>query len=1336
MSNLPSRTTVVAILLGVTFQFAWLLTSYRLFRNSILTSTASEWLWLGSSLLVMLLVTVGIISWLQSRLPRRIHLISDDNRLRLLTENISDVIAEHDADGNLQYITANCATVMGYMPDELYDICFRDLVPPESKTILDDVEARIKKNPGSFITYQFQMRHKQGHMIWLEETVRAVVNPDTGKIQSIVTLTRDITERKQIEDQLRESEENYRLLADHISDIVSIHNAEGKIVYMSPSVKTMLGYNPEDLISLDALEFIHEQCKPAVYATVYAVFENPNQPFSIKYRFKHQQGHWVWCESHGSGIVGSDGKLQFIVWGTRDITERKRIEDQLRESEERYRLLAENMSDIITLQAPDGTLIYTSPSVKQMLGYTPQELANMERKEYVHEVHHQQLDDNLIQLKEHPDQPILFVHRVRHADGKWVWFETIGEAIVDENDELQSIISVSRDITERKRAEDLLKRNQLHLNLLAERATDLLVIYSKDGVFNYVSPSVHHILGYQEEDLQGIPAFEFLHEDDLKIWKRTFLEDFGLINQAARREELRFRHKDGHYVRFESHSYNITEDKQKGVTGVAAILRDITDRHQMEQDLRRSQQRLDSLINSPHDSIFLLDVNGIVLETNRRAAQRLKHTREELIGQTIFDLLSSNARQHYLEFRDKLVRDRKTLYQDVPLDGRWFSITAHPVFDEAGTTLALAFIERDITDRRRMEDELRRSEGRLRFIMDHVYDAIFLLDPHNSTYRFLSSGCERILGYRASELIGRSSESLIHPDDLPAIREHYVELSENGQTTFMFQHRFYHKRGDYIWLETRSTNIYNADGEIESIVAISRDITAQKQEIDKLAESEALFRMLTEYNTDLIGRLAPNGRVTYISPQIKTILGYEEAEVIGTNKLFDVLHPDDYELAMQNFARMIDDPSNPLPMSQYRLQHKEGHYVWFEGAGRAVLEPETSKISYVVNINRDITQRKAQIDALIESAARFRMLAEYANDMVALHNEEGEYIYVSPSCKLLLGYEQAELIGLNYKDLIHADDLDSYNSNAYFKILEDSTIITKEDYRYKHKDGHFVWIETTVRLSINHQLIGNGVRVSISRSVASHKQTEVQLQDMLSRERELSELKLQFIETVANEFHTPLATILSSSDMLHDQLETLQSEHTRNQIQKIAHQTQYMREIMDGVLLVAQAEVRRLKSAWDQVEVVSIARACFDEVYARHGIHHQANFESQWNKLTIYSDEHLLRQIIIHLLDNAFKYTPPQGSIQLRLHEEKPDLVITIADRGIGIPEEEQERLFQPFMRGSNNTDVSSIGLGLSIVQRCVTAMDGRVEVTSKVGEGTRFCIFLPLALPDSDLPQ
>jgi len=1059
---------------------------HRLFYRAESRSLFREILWFFGIFLL-----VSIILYIQKK-PGSQHptppadAISDDSRLQLLSENITDVIAVHDGNSKLQYITASCEQVMGYTPDELYQQCFHDLIPPESKQILKETDARIKNNPGEFINYQYQMRHKQGHIIWLDETLKAVIDSRTGEIQSLVTLTRDITARKQ-------------------------------------------------------------------------------------------------------------------------------IENQLRDSEARYRLLAENISDIVTLMNPDGTITYVSSSVEQILSYTPDELQEMNVAAYLHPESLNDMQVYLPQFASNPDESGIFTHRLKHKDGHWLWCETVIQGILDDGKKPKQIIGVTRDVTERKLAEEKERNNYFHLRLLSERATDLLVIYNIDGLFDYVSPSVQAILGYQPEELENTPAVELLHEEDLKIWKAAYLEDFGNPDRPPQRQQLRFRHKNGHYIRFESHSYNLSDNDNQGVIRVAAILRDMTGRYRMEQ-------------------------------------------------------------------------------------------------------------------------ELRQNEAQLRFIIDQVDDVVFMLDA-DGHYQYFSPSCERVLGYRPDELIGRSSASFIPPDDLPDIEQHYLSITKLREMSFSFQHRFLHKSGEYIWLETHSTNTYNAEGEVISIVSISREITAQKLEIDELAEREALFRLLAEYTSDLIGRLDPDGTVTYISPQIKDILGYEASEIKGT-RLFDKLHPDDVEQAWTNFQRIVDEPFQQLPLTEYRLQHRDGHYIWLEGTGRAVIDAETGKARYVVGLNRDITERKAQRDALIESEARFRLLAEYANDMIALHDKEGNFIYVSPSCRLLLGYEQDELIGLNYKALIHPEDLASFSSNIYFKTLDDSTIITKEDYRYKHKDGYFVWIETTARLAIKHTLMGESVRVSISRSIDKRKLAQIQLKENLKRERELNQQKLRFIEVITHEFRTPLTVILSSGELLDEHLEKLSPEQMRKHIQKIIHQTIYTREIMDGVLLIAQSEVKRLKAAWERVEIVSVAQGCFDQVYSRRIGGQQANFESHWDKLTIYSDERLLEQVIINLLDNAFKYTPAAGSILFRLDEEDAHLVITVSDTGIGIPEDEQARLFEPFTRGSNNSDISSVGIGLSIVQRSVDAMDGYVKVDSKLGAGTTFRVYLPLAMPNSSMPH
>lgn len=246
--------------------------------------------------------------------------------------------------------------------------------------------------------------------------------------------------------------------------------------------------------------------------------------------------------------------------------------------------------------------------------------------------------------------------------------------------------------------------------------------------------------------------------------------------------------------------------------------------------------------------------------------------------------------------------------------------------------------------------------------------------------------------------------------------------------------------------------------------------------------------------------------------------------------------------------------------------------------------------------------------------------------------------------------------------------------------------------------------------------------------VTQRKQLQNELYNSLAQERELSQLRAESISIVSHEYRTPLTTILSSTELLEYYSDRISDEKKLQHLNRIKISVKRMTQLLDDILILNKAEAGQLKLKPTWLELDKFCRELVEEISLPLEDKYTIIFNSVGQSINAYLDSNLLFQVLNNLLSNAIKYSPEGSRIELQLIRENGFGIFQISDRGIGIASEDMKRLFQPFQRGVNVSNVSGTGLGLSIVKKAVELQGGQITVQSELGEGTTFTIKLPLS--------
>ncbi len=245
--------------------------------------------------------------------------------------------------------------------------------------------------------------------------------------------------------------------------------------------------------------------------------------------------------------------------------------------------------------------------------------------------------------------------------------------------------------------------------------------------------------------------------------------------------------------------------------------------------------------------------------------------------------------------------------------------------------------------------------------------------------------------------------------------------------------------------------------------------------------------------------------------------------------------------------------------------------------------------------------------------------------------------------------------------------------------------------------------------------------------ITERQRLEEELRNALMKEKELSDLKSNIISVVSHEYRTPLATILSSTELLENYSHKWDQEKSQRHFKRIENSVHHLTQLVNDVLIISKAEAGKLDFNPVPLELVEFCYQLVEELQLTASTQHNISFLCQTASIKACLDEKLLRQFLTNLLSNAIKYSPNGGDVQLELECKADVAIFRIRDQGIGIPLKDQNQLFEAFHRSSNVGTISGTGLGLAIVKKCIDIHNGQIAVESEVGTGTTFIITIPL---------
>jgi two-component system cell cycle sensor histidine kinase/response regulator CckA len=875
---------------------------------------------------------------------------------------------------------------------------------------------------------------------------------------------------------------------------IVVTDPDGRILQSNPFFQELLGYSSKEIIGRDSHQFTHPDDVANERSLFLRAMGDGQDTVQLKKRYVHKDGHAIWVDLRATICRGAAGEPDFVISAVEDITDKLGINEALRENEEPYRMLAEAAHDMIFILNREEKVDYVNSFAIQQLALLPEEILGRSIAElFPGDAEHQYR--SIRQVFE-AGQPLYVESPVQFPNRK-IWLGTWLVPIKDEAGQVKSILGVSRDITDRKRAEAQLERNlretRLRLQVgqalagaeTEDKVLDVLIqqagfypqafvsiftfdrrggettaIVRRQGIFESGLKAVvpiggslpasryplyHHFSADKPFVSEDVLADERVEATEREIFRQTGAASLTVIPLTAENEWMGFlgvTAKDTGYFDEEKQRLYQTLAEQGAVALRAARLREA---------IGESQQRFQALVETMNDWIWEVDQNGLFSYVSPRISDLLGYEPEELLGKTPFDFMSPEETARVRGVFDQLSGNRQPVINVentlLHKDGRLvvFETSATPFFDPGGEFKGYRGVDRDITERKRIEE-------RYRTIVRTALDGFWLLDMQGRFLDVNDAYCN-LIGYSREELLTMGIpdiEAVEKPGETAARIRNIMKV---GGDRFETHHKC--KDGRVVDVEV-SVNYMRDE---ERMFVFLRDITERKRVEEALRYERNLLRTLIDN--------LPDGIYVKDKACRKMIANPADVRNMGRQSEAEVLGKDDFDLFPKDLAEgfFADDQSvlqtgQPVLSREEYVLDADGQKRWLS-TSKLPLKDEQGRIIGLVGIGRDITKHKRAEEALQQERNLLRTVIDNLPDVIYVKDANCRKTVVNKADLRNMGCQsEAEALGKTDFDLYPREVAEAFYADDQSVIHTGQPVINREEY-FLDAEGRKHWLLTT-----------------------------------------------------------------------------------------------------------------------------------------------------------------------------------------------------------------------------------------------------------------------------------
>jgi PAS domain S-box-containing protein len=910
----------------------------------------------------------GIARDISKRTQAEETLRQSEEKYRTILENITEGYFENDLRGNFTFFNDSLPKTYGYSRDELLHMNYRRFMDEENAAKVYEAYNRIYTTVEPSSEIQFEVIRKDGTKRYLENSV-SLIKDAQGKPIGFRGISRDITERKQMEAAMRQSEEKYRTILETMQEAYYEIDLAGKYIFVNDAFYEHLGYTKEELIGTKSRQYQDETTAREFHEAYSRLYRTGEPIRAIQGVWINKNGTKRTYELSASLMRDPEGKPIGFRGVSRDVTERKQMEEALCQSEEKYRTIIETMQDGYFEADLAGRYTFANEALRRRQGYSKDELIGMSNREFQNETNAKKAYRAFHEVYRTGEPIKALEMEVIKKDGTRGFSELSVSLIRDAQGKPIGFRGISHDITERKQMEEVLRQSEEKYRTILETMQEGYYELDLAGNFTFVNDAECKNLGYSREELIGMNNRNYQSEEEVKKSYQIF-NGIYRTGEPVKGYTFEITKKDGTKA-FHEVSVSLIRDEQGKPIRFRGVTRDVTERKQMEETLRQSEEQYRNIIETMQEGYFELDLKGSYTFANEALCKRQGYTKGELIGMNNRQFQDeTNAQKAYQAFHEvyRTGEPNKTLEMEtIGKDGtkRISEVSVSLIRDAQGKPIGFRGISHDITERKQIEEALRQNEERYRTIVETMYDGYFEVDLAGN-FTFVNDAQCRMTGSSRERLIGKNNREYTTKEEAKQLYEAFSGVYKTGEPIKGYAFEFIKKDGTKAFNEISVFLIRDAQGKPIGFRGMSRDVTERKLAEEALRQSEEKYRNILENMQEGYTELDLKGNFTLVNDKVVRDLGYTKEELIGTN------------------SRQYRDGKNEEKIYQaYNELYKTGEtiralavvYVSKNGIERtyeltaSLIRDEQGKPIGFRAVSRDITERKKAGEQLKRYAA-------------------------------------------------------------------------------------------------------------------------------------------------------------------------------------------------------------------------------------------------------------------------------------------------------------------------------------------------------------------------------
>ncbi|MHB8780588.1 MAG: PAS domain-containing sensor histidine kinase [Candidatus Geothermincolia bacterium] len=719
-----------------------------------------------------------------------------------------------------------------------------------------------------------------------------------------------------------------------------------------------------------------------------------------------------------------------------------------------------------------------------------------------------------------------------------------------------------------------------------------------------------------------------------------------------------------------------------------------------------------------------LDLEGIITYANDFALDYFGYTEKELIGSPRIgsivperdssgadlrevqrELLESGARRHPVRDGEHRRADGSTCWV------HWVNL---PLVDDSGEVTGILGIGTDITASKRASLRLKSLEASYDTLLDAANSVICVWDALGKITFMNRYGLE-FFGYGRSELEGRSILGTIVPvteesgRDLSGLIE---DILENPDAFVSYENENVRADGSRVWMVWGNRVVLDPAGRVQEVISIGNDITLRKTALEALERSEAFYRSLFETSIDAIIVADIEGNLLDVNPAAVALSGFSREEWL-TQTAAGAQGGAWLEFRSMQYEKLAEKGSASF---QIRFNHKNGGEKLFEVHGSLAEFKGEAAVFWVAH---DQTESMQAEEELRRSEEYYRMIFNRTSDAIFVTDRAEHILDVNPAAVRMYGYTREEFLALHPSRLSTPETRETRRDRLN-AIWKETGLQIATPQRRKDGSEFFVEYEAT---HVTHE--GREALLSVVHDVTER---ELHERELTERSRQLSE----FLSIAAHELGIPVTIMKGYAQTLERHIGKLSPEIVQNIVNSIDSSADRLEQLVQELLDVSRIESGRFPFSMRPVRLKELAHDAVRQIQMRVTGHvFQTNVDGE---LECAADPARCVQALLVLLDNATRYAPRGSMVEVHAEPEGEMAMVSVHDRGVGVPYEDRERIFEPFFRGEQHDHHSTtgLGLGLFVASEIVEGHGGRIGHEPRDGGGSVFRFSLPLASPSN----